>query len=72
MYLRIDTLHKYIKKHNILLLIGSYRVENRKSEPLFNSIKDAVGRIDDQRIVKFNVKMGHPTWFVLRLEYQHI
>ena len=36
-----------LKKHNILLLIGFYQVENIKSETLFNSIKDDLGRIDD-------------------------
>ena len=36
-----------LKKPNILLLIGFYQVENIKSETLFSSIKDALGRNDD-------------------------
>ena len=35
-----------LKKHNTLLLVGFYNVENIKSETLFNSIKDALGRIE--------------------------
>ena len=36
-----------LKKHNILLLMGFYQVENIKSETLFSSIKDALDRIDN-------------------------
>ena len=35
------------KKPNTLLLTGFCKVENIKSETLFISIKDALGRIDD-------------------------
>ena len=57
-----------LKKYNKLLLIGFYWVENIKSENLFNSITDALRRIDDYQIVKFNAIIGHPTWSALRLE----
>ena len=36
-----------LKKHIISLLIRFYQLENIKCETLFNSIKDAQGRIDN-------------------------
>ena len=58
-----------LKKDKIILLTGFYQVVNIKSDTLFNSIKDALGQINnDEHIVKFNTMIGHPTWSVLRLE----
>ena len=36
-----------LKKDKILLLIGFYQVVNIKSDTLFNSIKDALGQINN-------------------------
>ena len=45
--MKINILHKQIKiKCNTLLLIIFYRVENIKSIATFNSIANALGRMD--------------------------
>ena len=47
MYMKINILHEYIKiKHKKLLLIRFYWVENIKSIAIFNSIANALGRMD--------------------------
>ena len=45
--MKINILHEYIKiKHKKLLLIRFYWVENIKSIAIFNSIANALGRMD--------------------------
>ena len=45
--MKINILYEQIKiKHNTLLLIKFYRVKNIKSITIFNSIVNALGRMD--------------------------